>query len=91
MSVRREPLGTNVAWLASWIVTFCAPFFVGTPPALTRISLPAGVRAVSTATSRDQPPLAPTDDLHGRRAEDLDRLAQRRGRPHGLAARGRTS
>ena len=61
VSVSREPFGTNVAWLESWIVTFCAPGFVGTPPALTRISLPVGVRAVSTATSRDQPPLAATD------------------------------
>src|SRR6187401_1483602 len=42
----------------SSMVTFCAPGFVGTPPALTRISLPAGVFAVSTATRRDQPPLA---------------------------------
>ena len=56
----RDPLGMNVAWLASWMVTFCSPFLVGTPPALTTISLPCGVRAVSTATTRDQPPLAAT-------------------------------
>ena len=40
---------------------FRAPGFVGTPPALTTISFPARVRAVSTATSRDQPPLAAID------------------------------
>ncbi len=61
VSVSREPRGTNVAWLMSWIVTFCAPGFVGTPPAETRISFPCGVRAVSTATSRDQSPLAAID------------------------------
>ena len=40
------------------MLIFRAPFFVGTPPALTTISLPCGVRAVSAATRRDQPPLA---------------------------------
>src|SRR5262249_19526173 len=54
----REPFGRKVAWLPSSIVSLCAPFVVGTPPALTTISVPAGVRAVSTATRRDQPPLA---------------------------------
>ena len=58
VSVSRDPRGTKVAWLESLIVTFCTPFLVGTPPALTTISLPCGVRAVRTATSRDQPPLA---------------------------------
>jgi hypothetical protein len=53
----------NVAWLASLIVSFWAPGLVGTPPALTTISLPCGVRAVNTATIRDQPPLAATDVL----------------------------
>src|SRR4029079_6148608 len=34
------------------------PDFAGTPPPATTISLPAGVRALRTATMRDQPPVA---------------------------------
>jgi hypothetical protein len=60
VTVKREPFGTKVAWLESRIVTLWAPVAVGTPPAPTTISLLDGVRAVSTATSRDQPPLAAT-------------------------------
>ena len=38
--------------------TSSRPRAVGTPPAATTISLPADVRALSTATIRDQPPVA---------------------------------
>ena len=51
----------SVAWLDELDRELCAPGFVGTPPALTTISLPAGIRAGGTATSRDQPPLAAID------------------------------
>ena len=56
-----SPCGTNVAWLESRIVTFRRPFRVGMPPEPITISLPPGARAVSTATSRDQPPLEAID------------------------------
>src|SRR4029077_2256069 len=45
----------------SRIVVFWAPGLVGTPPSAMVISFPWGVRAVSTETSRDQPPLAAID------------------------------
>ena len=56
VTVRREPRGTNVAWSERPMRYVCRPARVGTPPPPTTISVPEGVRALSTATIRDQPP-----------------------------------
>src|SRR5262245_16309442 len=61
VSTSRDPFGTTSIWLGRLIATLRSPFRVGTPPEPTSSCPPFGVRAVTTATSRDQPPLAAID------------------------------
>ena len=72
----REPFGIRVAWSPSRIVYVRVPSLRRHAAGRHEDLLPGRRRAVSTATSRDQPPVVRRRHPDDRRAEDLDRRGQ---------------